>query len=401
MLDKKIAQKIADEVMNSLGYNINVMNENAIIIGSGSSKRLGTFHEIAMFVIQNCLTYEVTEEESKKRLGVKPGINMPIVDKTGNIIGVVGITGDPDEVRNIGKLVKMTAELIIEQQETMNRFYTHRNDKEIFLNTLISDQMTISYKEIVDWGKRIGYNMENRRVAIILNLGSNHQTREKGFLERILNQIKMSDKHLKEDISSVMSGGFILIFKTIKETEPWAIEQTINTYLEEIIGYGYAKDLQCFVGSYYPEIKGYFKSYRDAYGMYRSNVYKKDQFVYFAHHHYFWRLYSQLDPEILTLTIKPYLQKIQSCFGKGTEDAMITMRKIFDYQFQFEKVASDLFIHKNTVIFRKKKMEECLGFPLQCSGNNNLLFIIILTHYEELKKIVDEREDRRDATSVF
>ncbi|MBC3888343.1 sugar diacid utilization regulator [Acetobacterium paludosum] len=400
MLDKKIAQKIADEVMTSLGYNINVMNENAIIIGSGSSKRLGTFHEIAMFVIQNCLTYEVTEEESKKLQGVKPGINMPIVDKTGNIIGVVGITGDPDEVRNIGKLVKMTAELIIEQQETMNRFYSHRNDKEIFLNTLISDQMTISQKEIVDWGKRIGYNMENRRVAIILNFGSNHQTLEKGFLERILNQIKMSDKHLKDDISSVMSGGFILIFKTIKETVPWAIEQSINTYLEEIIR-GYAKDLQCFIGGYYPEIKGYLKSYRDAYGLYRSNVYKKDQFVYFAHHHYFWRLYSQLDPEILTLTIKPYLQKIQSRFGKGTEDAMITMRKIFDYHFQFEKVASDLFIHKNTVIFRKKKMEECLGFSLKCSGNNNLLFMIILTHYEELNKTVDQREDRKDGSSVF
>jgi len=130
--------------------------------------------------------------------------------------------------------------------------------------------------------------------------------------------------------------------------------------------------------------------------MYRSNVYKKDQFVYFAHHHYFWRLYSQLDPEILTLTIKPYLQKIHSCFGKGTEDAMITMRKIFDYHFQFEKVASDLFIHKNTVIFRKKKMEECLGFSLKCSGNNNLLFMIILTHYEELNKIVDQQEYPKD-----
>ena len=36
MLDKKIAQKIADEVMNTLGYNINVKNKNATIIGSGS-----------------------------------------------------------------------------------------------------------------------------------------------------------------------------------------------------------------------------------------------------------------------------------------------------------------------------------------------------------------------------
>ena len=390
MLDKKIAQKIADEVMNTLGYNINVMNKNAIIIGSGSPDRLGTFHETAMFAIQNGITCEVTEAESKKLRGVKPGINLPIVDKVGEVIGVVGITGDPDEVRNIGKLVKMTAELIIEQQETMNRFYSHRNDKEIFLNTLISDQRSISEEEITDWGERIGYNMESYRVAVILSFDAVNRTSEKGNLEKFLNQIKSSDSHLKEDISSVMSGGIILIFKTLKKTEPWEIESSINDYLETVIRGEDAKNMRCFVGSYYLGIKGYVKSYGDAYGMYRSGVYKKDQCVYFSHRQYLWRLYNQLDKENYALAIEPYIQKIKKYFGKGADEAMITMRKIFDYHFRFEQVAGDLYIHKNTVIFRKKKMEECLGFQLKCSGNDNLLFMIILNHYEKLKKIKDQ-----------
>lgn len=390
MLDKKIAQKIADEVMNTLGYNINVMNKNAIIIGSGSPERLGTFHETAMIAIQNGIICEVTEAETQKLRGVRPGINLPIMDKTGEVIGVVGITGDPDEVRNIGKLVKMTAELIIEQQETMNRFYSHRNDKEIFLNTLISDQRTISEEEITDWGERIGYNMESYRVAVILSFDVANQTSEKGNLEKILNQIKSSDNHLKEDISSVMSGGFILIFKTLKKTEPWEIESSINTYLETVIRGENANNMRCYVGSYYLGIKGYVKSYGDAYGMYRSGVYEKDQCVYFSHRHYLWRLYNQLDKENYALAIESYIQKIKKYFGKGADEAMITMRKIFDYHFHFEQVAGDLFIHKNTVIFRKKKMEECLGFQLKCSGNDNLLFMIILNHYEKLKKIKDQ-----------
>ena len=390
MLDKKIAQKIADEVMNTLGYNINVMNKNATIIGSGSPDRLGTFHETAMFAIQNGITCEVTEAESKKLRGVRPGINLPIMDKVGEVIGVVGITGDPDEVRNIGKLVKMTAELIIEQQETMIRFYSHRNDKEIFLNTLISDQRSIGEDEIADWGERIGYNMESNRVAVILSFDAENQAPEKRNLEKIISQIKLSDGHLKDDISSVMSGGFILIFKTIKKTEPWEIERFINAYLEMVISREDAKNMQCFVGSFYSGIKGYIKSYGDADGMYRSGVYKRDQYVYFSHHHYFWRLYNQLDKETYTLAIEPYIQKIKKYFGKGADDAMITMRKIFDYHFHFEQVAGDLYIHKNTVIFRKKKMEECLGFQLKCSGDNNLLFMIILNHYEKLKKIKDQ-----------
>ncbi|TYC88110.1 sugar diacid utilization regulator [Acetobacterium wieringae] len=390
MLDKKIAQKIADEVMNTLGYNINVMNKNAIIIGSGLPERLGTFHETAMFAIRHSVTCEVTEEEAKKLQGVKPGINMPIVDKAGDVIGVVGITGDPDEVRNIGKLVKMTAELIIEQQETMNRFYTHRNDKEIFLNTLISEQRTISEEEIRDWGERIGYNMESNRVAVILSFTADYQNSEESMLEKILNQIKQSDSHLKNDISSVMSGGFILVFKCLKKTEPWEIEKTIKKYLDASISSEDAKNMQCFVGSYYLGIEGYVKSYADAYGMYRSGVYKRDQHVYFSHQHYFWRLYNQLDKETYALAVEPYIKKIQKYFGKGTDEAMLTMRKIIEHHFHFDLVAGDLFIHKNTVIFRKKKMEECLGFPIKCGSDDNLLFMIILNHYEKLKKNKDQ-----------
>nr|WP_320025246.1 sugar diacid recognition domain-containing protein [uncultured Acetobacterium sp.] len=385
MLDKKIAQKIANEVINSLGYNINVMNENAIIIGSGSPERIGTYHEVAMQVINNGNTCEVTDTESKKLQGVKSGINMPIVNKVGKVIGVVGITGDPDEVRNIGKLVKMTAELIVEQQESMNRFYSHRNDKEIFLNTLISDQMTISEDEIADWGERIGYNMECFRVAIILSFGSNQELYEKELLEKVLNQIKSSASHLKQDISSVMSNGHILIFKAVKSVKPWDIEASISSYLIDAIHLEDFEDVCCFVGGYYRGIKGYGKSYGDAYDIYRSGFYKKGLSVYFAHRHYFWKLYNQLDKEIYSSVIEPYIEKIQTCFGKGTEDAMLTMRKVLDYNFQFEKVADDLFIHKNTVIFRKKKMEACLGFALKCKGNDNLLFEIILNYYLKLR----------------
>mgnify|MGYP003411212121 CR=1 FL=1 len=155
-----------------------------------------------MFAIQNGITCEVTEAESKKLRGVRPGINLPIMDKVGEVIGVVGITGDPDEVRNIGKLVKMTAELIIEQQETMIRFYAHRNDKEIFLNTLISDQRSISEEEIADWGERIGYNMESNRVAVILSFDAENQAPEKRNLEKNrlppLNLIEFTDSSLKK-----------------------------------------------------------------------------------------------------------------------------------------------------------------------------------------------------------
>ena len=48
----KLAQDIVDKTMKILGKNINIMDENGIIIGSGDRKRLDQFHEGAAKVIK-------------------------------------------------------------------------------------------------------------------------------------------------------------------------------------------------------------------------------------------------------------------------------------------------------------------------------------------------------------
>ncbi|KNZ40676.1 CdaR family transcriptional regulator [Acetobacterium bakii] len=388
MLDRKIAQKIADEVMSSLGHNINVMNENGIIIGSGSPQRLETYHETAMKAINQCETCEVTEAEALKLQGVKPGINMPIVDKEGKVIGVVGVTGNPAEVRNIGKLVKMAAELIIEQQESMNRFYSHRNDKELFITTLINDRLTISEKEIFDWGQRMGYDMEKPRVALIVTI-KQQEKNNKTALEDLLNEMKTSSSHLKQDISTVMSGDSILVFKTIKKTEPWEIEKIVRAYAIDILAkrpeLKKIRDCKCYVGGYYTGIKGYRNSYSEAYGIAKHAIGSTGEFIYFAHSHYFWKLFNHLDDEVFSNVLLPYIQKIEKCFGKGTEEAMLTMKRLYENGFNYEKVAVELYVHKNTVIFRRKKLEECLGFSIKGNGEDNLLFSLILGYYRMLK----------------
>ncbi len=384
MLDRKLAQKIADEVMKNLGYNINVMNEEAIIIGSGNSKRINTFHETAMKAIETRETWEVSVSEAEKLKGVKPGINMPIIDRNNSVIGVVGITGLPQDVRNIGKLVKMTAELIIEQQETLNRLYTHRNDKEMLINALISEESMMQPNEIKQWAGKMGYDFSLDRLALIIVPNTvNQQTKAK--LEALLSEFKRSTYHSKQDISSIFSGKQILIFKRLLDTTPWEIEKQLRHYVAMITKEN-SETYQCFVGGFYPGLKGYAISYREAYNLSQQIKTKKDQTsINFAQDHYLLKLYNTLEEPVFDHVIKPYIERIKASFGKGTVDAMRTMRLLFEYNFHYDKVAKEMFIHKNTVIFRKKKMDTCLGFSLKEYGDKNILFLIILKYFEENK----------------
>lgn len=51
-LSKKIAQDIVKEMMKVVPYNINIMNEKGVIIGSGDSSRIGNMHEGAVEAIR-------------------------------------------------------------------------------------------------------------------------------------------------------------------------------------------------------------------------------------------------------------------------------------------------------------------------------------------------------------
>jgi carbohydrate diacid regulator len=130
-LSKIIAQKIVLEMMDVIPYNINVMDENGIIIGSGDIKRIGNIHEGARNAINSKHINEVYEEDEK----MKPGVNEPIIVNE-KVIGVIGITGHPDDVRRFSKLVRVTAVLLIEQSKIDEEIQNERLNMQKFYHEL-------------------------------------------------------------------------------------------------------------------------------------------------------------------------------------------------------------------------------------------------------------------------
>lgn len=53
MLSKELAQSIVNKVMEVIPYNVNIMDEDGVIIGSGDSSRIGSLHEGALEALKN------------------------------------------------------------------------------------------------------------------------------------------------------------------------------------------------------------------------------------------------------------------------------------------------------------------------------------------------------------
>ncbi|GFN33991.1 CdaR family transcriptional regulator [Paenibacillus xylaniclasticus] len=163
------AQTIVERMMKDIPYNINIMNHSGVIIGSGDPSRIGTTHQGAVEAIKQGRTIEIYEEDDL----VKKGINIPI-DINGEIIGVVGISGEVAETRPFGNLLKSTVILLINQSIDFNKEAADQSIKQQFFHQVINRD-TIYTPELIQ--RALQYEIVLTKPSLIVCVDAPAPTR--------------------------------------------------------------------------------------------------------------------------------------------------------------------------------------------------------------------------------
>ncbi len=114
VLGHALARRIVERAMQRLGHNVNVMDAEGVIVGSGESERVGEVHEGALLAIRGGRTVVVDDAMAERIAGVRPGVNLPLV-VAGRTVGAIGVTGDPVVLAPVAEVLRMAAELMVEQ----------------------------------------------------------------------------------------------------------------------------------------------------------------------------------------------------------------------------------------------------------------------------------------------
>lgn len=152
-LTRTQAQNIVDKMMKDIPYNINIMDHTGMIIGSGNKGRINTLHHGATEAIKQRKVVEIHEDEEF----VKKGINLPI-ELNDLIAGVVGISGEVEETRPFGNLVRTTVILLIEQSIALEKENLRNHLKQEFFNLIISPDTSYT-KELADQALTYGIQL--------------------------------------------------------------------------------------------------------------------------------------------------------------------------------------------------------------------------------------------------
>lgn len=360
MLDANLAQQIVDRTMSIIGYNINVMNHAGIIIGSGDRDRLGHVHDGAILALKHGDSIELNSHSCQSLKGVKPGINM-LLKQGAQVVGVVGVTGEPDEIREFANLVKMSAEMIIDQAELVEQLQWDRRHREEFITAWINDQL--NQDELTAWATRLSLDVTQPRVAVVIEF--RQQTAAK-HVDSVRQVVDLLEHPERDNLVAVVSMNEIVVLKPVKHPEHWTsddeslrIDKLIARLREhQIDGYDIA------LGQMFLDPNALHLSYQSAKQVLRLGKEKHPK----QHKH----LFETLRLPVLMSPLRDYWQGDQLCESVDklkqrdrSGQLMKTLHTLFVCGGNLSECASALYIHRNTLRYRLDKITDITGISTQ------------------------------------
>ncbi|MDC2826391.1 sugar diacid recognition domain-containing protein [Rodentibacter pneumotropicus] len=346
-LDTTIAQKIVKRAMQIIHYSVNVMNDDGVIIASGNPKRLSQRHTGAILVLRENRVVEVDQLLAQKwNFEAQPGINLPI-HYLGKVIGVVGISGDPTQVKQYAELVKMTAELIVEQHALLEQErWRHRYKEEFILQLLHGN---LNWQEIEQQAEFFSFDLTKSRVVILIKLL--HPNSDS--LQHLINYLEQPE--FAQDVA-ILSLDQVVVLKT--QTMPTVLSQQIKTLLPT----DYTRqDYKMAVGASLnmplsEQLPLSFQSAQStlSYGMKhhpRKNIYRFEEY----------RLPVLLTGLSSSWQGQELLKPIVPLFAGENATLYKTLQQYFLANCDLHLTAEKLFIHPNTLRYRLAKIEQLTG----------------------------------------
>lgn len=383
-LDPLLAQEIVNRTMRIIDYNVNVMDANGTIIGSGESSRLGLRHEGAMQVIARGRAFEVDDELADRLEGARPGINLPL-HLEGKIVGVIGITGKPSQVRRYGQLVQMAAEMMLEQAKLMNLLARDsRLREELVLHLIRSESDT---EEINDWAQRLGVNLKQPRVVAVIEIDSGTLGVDAALAEIQQLQVLLTTPERDNLIATVSLSELVVLKPTRLPFDSRELDrhrQRVDQLLSRMRESS-KLGVRLALGHYFPGAGGIARSYRTARTALQVGKQRTPSSPAF--------FYQDLVLPVLLDSLKGGWQADElrrSLARLIAQDGNGVLRKTLKCWFandtQAQVTARALSIHRNTLDYRLRRAAELTDLELDRFDDRLLLYIALLLVGDETGK---------------
>lgn len=376
MIIGKFSQELVEATSKMLnGRIINIMDTRGIIVASSEQHRVGSFHQGAFEVIKTGRIVKIYRNDVETYKGAKEGYNMPI-NCNGEIIGVVGIFGDPEYVEDTAKVLAVYVE---EHFKYLAQAKKEQLEEEIRINIL--KLLIYSNKESIDKvGEMITLISCEIKLPVrvlVINIQDNNtnqleKLRQLSQIRNVLvNELYLNKSH---DIYGIINEQLIVI-KGVGVKKKNTI-QSIADRLYKIQGI----QPVMMLGSLCEELTEISDSYKEANYLYMTKG-ENIQDIDNADCTSKYLIHCIKEGQGKRYAVKMYKSLRDFYSEKEFVEIVRTIEIYNEVNGSITKTAEIMRVHKNTIVYRMKKIFEVLNLEDANVFTKRFFLMLFLDYY--------------------
>lgn len=372
----KISQQIAEKATKICGYCVSIIDSTGRIIGSGDKSRINTIHGGIEPVFNERKIIEHDEIEVKNIPGAYEGVACPIIFNN-EVIGAIGIRGNPVEVKKFMQLIKNQVEMMYQQKMFFQISQMKAQAYDLLFHELLSENNENKKEQIISLSRVNNVDLQLPRFAVMIEIKDmgNSFVDEK----KLINTINVISKSIREffeepqNFLTRMDGNHILLFKISNNEEKdkkciYELHQflTKKHSIYTIIG----------VGKVYSDFLEYKNSYQEA--KQAINIAKKigeNVGVFYIEDLYIGRILSEVPKKVRhSMLQNSFVKKL---ILPENEILLETIYAFCESDLNISKTARKLCVHRNTLLYRMERIQQLTGLDPTNFYNAMTIYLLL------------------------
>lgn len=261
---------------------------------------------------------------------------------------ILVVKGGNDDIHLIGKMVTF-------QIQGLLTAYKERFDKDNFIKNLLLDNLLLV--DIYNRAKKLHIEADVRRVVMILEMP---QEKDHSSMESVKSLFGGKSK----DFITAVDEKSIIVVKELEDGENYPeMDQLAHTILDTL-GMGNDGKTHMAYGTIVNELKEVSRSYKEArMALDVGKIFFGDKEVIAYSSLGIGRLIYQLPIPLCKMFIKEIFG------GKSPDDfdeeTLVTIDKFFENSLNVSETSRQLYIHRNTLVYRLDKLQKSTGLDLR------------------------------------
>ena len=256
--------------------------------------------------------------------------------------------GDSDDVYMIGKIASF-------QIQNLLVAYKERFDKDNFIKNLLLDNLLLV--DIYNRAKKLHIDTDVRRIVFIIETKNEKDT---NALETVRNIFSTKTK----DFITAVDEKNIILVKEVKQTESYDDMNKIAKVVVDMLNTEVMSSVHVSYGTIVNEIKEVSRSYKEAkMALDVGKIFYENQNIIAYSNLGIGRLIYQLPLPLCKMFIREIFD------GKSPdefdEETLTTIDKFFENSLNVSETSRQLYIHRNTLVYRLDKLQKSTGLDLR------------------------------------